>query len=253
MTMSMRSALVAATASFVAVPALAASVAQSTGTVRLLFPDVPPGVFVFRSEGNSDVQTYVPSFSTTIDLASGVEAEEAAPDDLAEFNSFCTPSSCSGLAPGDTESVFVQNYDGPNPASVATGPITISGMLEYDLSAFASVDDPDVDLAFATVDLAFFADASSQFDAPLFEASARAESPMGGPATDATAGSFAFELTLDPDGRGIFDTIELGVVLEAVSFADDASPAGPAPIPLPAAMPLFLAGLGGLALLRRRR
>ena len=251
--MLMRSALVAATASFVAVPALAASLAQSTGTVRLLFPEVPPGVFMFRSEGNFDIQTYVPSFSTVIDLSSGVEAEESSPDDSAEFNSFCTPSSCSGLAPGDAESVFIQNYDGPNPASVAAGPVTISGVLKYDLSASASVDDPDLDSAFATVELAFFANAASRFDAPLFEASARADAPGDGSATDSTVGSFAFEFTLDPEGSGVFDTVELGIVLQAVSFADDASAARPAPIPLPAAMPLLLASLGGLVFLRRRR
>ena len=248
--MSIRLQLTAAAVTLAASPGLAATIAESSGTVTLSFAEVPEGVFVFRAEDANDVQTYVPSFSTTLGVSTEAVAEESSVEDQDSFDSFCTTSTCSApVEPEKFESVFVQNFDGPGADSFAPGPITVSGMLDYDLSAFARVDDPSSDSAFALTTLEFFID-GDPFGTPLFEASARVEVPPEGNATTDTAtGTFPFDVVLDPDGSDIFvfDTVELQIRLESVSFAEDASP-----IPLPAGLPLLAVGLGGLALLRRR-
>ncbi|WP_165905233.1 VPLPA-CTERM sorting domain-containing protein [Rhodovulum euryhalinum] len=81
------------------------------------------------------------------------------------------------------------------------------------------------------------------------------------------SGSWSFDLALAPS-----ESVALGLLVDASGFADagfgplgaflafaDASvsvvgvrDSAPAPVPLPAALPMLLAGLGGLALLRRR-
>ena len=240
--------LTAAAVVLAASPGLAATVASSSGTVTLSFADVPEGVFVFRDEDALEVQTFAPSFSTTVEVSTEAVAEEASTEDQDFFDSFCSDATCSEPSGPDAESVFVQNFDGPNPETVATGPITVLGVLDYDLQAFGRVDDPAGDFAFASTTLEFFVD-GDPFGMPLFEASAGVDAPSGGnPAADSAVGSFPFDVVLDPEGGGVFDTAELQIRLESVSFAEDVSP-----IPLPAGLPLLAAGLGGLALLRRRR
>ena len=245
--MSIRLHLAAAAAVLAASPGLAATLASSSGTVALFFADVPEGVFVFRAEDANDVQTIAPSFSTTVEVSTEAQAEESSVEDQALFDSSCTVSTCSAPSgPEGFESVFVRNFDGPNPEAVATGPITLSGVLDYDLSSLGRVDDPASDSAFALATLEFFID-GDPFGDPFFAASARSDAPgEGNPSTGVESGSLPFDVVLDPQGAGILDTVELQLRIKSVSLAEDVSP-----IPLPAGLPLLAAGLGGLALLRR--
>lgn len=228
-------------------PATAATLAQSAGAFTLRFPNIPEGVFVFDATDDSGIASYVSSFSMTFDLSTRARADLAAREDVDVLDSYA-PVGTVGSSPF----VFARNFDGPNPDpdAVMRGPVVLGGFIDYNLSAAAAVDDPSVDRAQASLSLDLFArEPSTDVTTPLLMASARADTATSGDLDDQdqVEGSLAFDLTLDPNGAGLLSTIELGHFFESSAVAEDLSP-----IPVPATLPLLLAALSGLVLVRRQ-
>lgn len=243
-------ASILATVALMLVPmsSAAATLAQSAGTFTLHFPDIPEGVFVFSAEDDSGIASYAPSFSATYDLSTAARANVATRMEVDVLDAYA-PLDTVGSSPF----VFARNFDGPNPDpdTVAVGPIVLDGFIDYDLSVAAAVDDPSVDRARASLSLDVFARATSADETtPLLAASAYADTATTDDLDDEdeVQGSLAFDLALDPTGAGLFSTIEIGYFFESSAVAEDLSP-----VPVPAALPLLVAALGGLVLLRRQR
>ena len=148
-------------------------------------------------------------------------------------------------------SVFVQNHDGPNPGAVTPGPVTLSGVLDYALSARAAVDDPALDDAMGAVLLEMYVDGSPLGgDDPAFRVDAWADAESG---SDARRGSHRFELTIDPRVTRFGRNPPWRASRSASSPRRGARwTTSPPRFPLPAGLPAMAAALGALSLLRRR-
>lgn len=232
-------------------PASASTLAQSTGTFTISFPDIPEGIFVFNAKDDSGTAAYVPDFSVTYDLSTRARANLAGQEEVDVLDSY-GPVNTVGSSPF----IFVRNFDGPNPDpdEVASGPIILGGFIDYNLSVATAVDDPLVDRARAYLELdvstsgvpTATSGASPDEATSLLTISVNADT-AGSDDEDEAEGSLAFDVLIDPKEAGRFSTIEIGYFFESSAIAEDMSP-----IPVPAALPLFLTALGGLALLRRR-
>ena len=227
-------------AALAASPAAAASVAETSGWFALTFDEVPRGIYVYRDEDGGGVHDHVERFTTRFDLGTEARAEEAVDEQVEVVDSFL-----------GAPSVFVQNHDGPNPEAVAPGPVTLSGVLDYGLSASAAVDDAALDDAMGAVMLEMYVGGDPfDGDEPAFRVETWADAGRG---AAARRGSHRFDLTIAPRtmrfGRPGLETVEIGFFAEAWSAVDDVSPAQ---VPLPASLPAMIAGLGALAFLCRR-
>lgn len=242
------SVVATAALTFVSVsPATAATLAEAAGAFTLRFPNIPEGVFVFDAEDDSGIASYVSSFSVTYDLSAKARASLAAREEVNVLDSYA-PVGTVGSSPF----VFARNFDGPNPDpdAVMLGPVVLGGFIDYNLSVAASVDEASVDRAWASLSLDLFArEASTDVTTPLLMASARADTAASSDLDDQdkVEGSLAFNLTLDPGGAGLLSTIEVGHFFESSAIAEDLSP-----VPVPATLPLLLAALSGLVLVRRQ-
>jgi hypothetical protein len=129
--------------------------------------------------------------------------------------------------------VTVENNSGSNAKIVFE--------LSYTLSGTATIDNAAFDAAFLTILLAI-----STPSAPLVSEALTIELPAGGlSGGDTLSDSFQFTLAVD---AGAVDAISLSTTLSG-----SATTQAMAPVPLPAALPLFAAGLAAVGLAARRR
>lgn len=113
--------------------------------------------------------------------------------------------------------------------------------LTYALSGTAAIDDAAFDAAFLNLMLAI-----STPSAPLVAETITVDLPAGGLSGGGAVGNtFVFTLALD---AGDVDTIFLSTSLSGIATTQAMSP-----VPVPAALPLFAAGLAGLGLTASRR
>ena len=119
--------------------------------------------------------------------------------------------------------------------NTTAAPVSIAGQIVYDLRAFAAADAPERDDALAVIGVELLIDDEQV----LFE---EVVSEVAAPGEAALSDAFEYELTLPAFGAS-----EVALSVDGFAFVSE-----PAPIPLPAGLPLAAAALGGLALLRRR-
>ncbi len=221
--MSIPTAL-AATLALAASPALSATLAEISGGFSLSAAgEIPRGVEVSLDEPIAFSDTFVTPGSTA-------EAEADAPGDALsgriEARAF-TDGDAVALGEGlYVVGAFVENTTG--------GPLGVSALVDYDLTAFAAAGAPERDDALAAIALELLIDgAQVLFQEVVGEAAAPGEASL--------SDAFEYELLLPP-----FATAEVVLALDGFAFASE-----PAPVPLPAGLPLLAGALGGLALLRR--
>ena len=212
-----------------AAPALGATVAEGVASFAVsTMGELPPGVTVFLNEPSRNIYT------EETPLRARAEAFADGDGLSGEVSSLAVAEAdASGEAGAYSYAeYFVFGYV----ENVGAEAVTVPVVLDYELFAFAALDDPAVDDAFASAsaevrvngDEVFLEELLSTVDRGLGEVTA--------------SGPFSYDLTIPA-----LSSVDFGIGLIGVAGVEDASP-----IPLPAALPLLVAALGGLALLRRR-
>ena len=224
--MSIRIAL-AATLALAAQPALSATLAEISGGAALsAVGEIPQGVEVTSGEPVAFDDTFVTPGSA--------DAADAAAD--ARGDALSGVIAAAAFTIGDAvalgEALYVVSALVEN---TTQAPVSVLGRVVYDLTAFAAADAPERDDALAVVGVELLVDGEQV----LFE---EVVSDVAAPGEAALSDAFEYELTLPALGGA-----EVALSVDGFAFVSQ-----PAPIPLPAGLPLMAAGLGGLALLRRR-
>ena len=224
-------AALALPAVILAAPALAATVAEGGGAFAIAPTDLPEAVILSFPEATSDFASEASGPLSSADALA--ETGVATGGVSAQARAEATPSGEAGRA--EARAFATTRFTLENPTKA---PLTVTAVLSYELLASVAVDDPARDAAFASTSL----ELRTNGETLLFEEAVR---EAGLPGREWIDEVFDPVFLILPGG-----TTEVFVRLETQANARDASPA---PIPLPAGLPLLLAGLGGLGLLRRRR
>ena len=230
--MTLRATLLAAPVALAALPAAAVPLAEFQGSFQFSF-DFPEG----GSVETDDLLVGVPDV-----VQSGDGVVEGAVDDFGDTGVTDEEEdyAISGLATAGTNGEASILF-GPPTYEIVTlneteSELVASLVVEYTLSASASVDDPSTENASSEISFVFSPgdfSADGFIDTLSFDAS--------NPGSDTVSGVFQTDLVLEPSSNQLL----------TINLAGEAS-ATAAPIPVPAALPLMIAALGGLALLRRR-
>lgn len=228
--------LIAATAfGLAASPALTATVAQTSAFFTLeAVGDVPAGIFITAFDPVLGTRVETDGALAFADSVSdGFTTSDTSEADFGDVSASASADTTGGGEPGTAFGealvelpLFVEN--------TTDDVLTITGLLDYDLSALVSIDDPVTDDAFAEVLLEFSILGDVIFSQEIFA--------DVGSAADSAAGIFEIPLTL-PGNFGA----DVLLRAESMAFATDVSP-----VPLPASLPLLAAALAGVAALRRR-
>lgn len=223
--------LAAAALAVLAAPALAATVAEGGGAFAIAPTNLPEDVILSFPEATSDFASQASGPLSSADALA--ETGVATGGAFAEARAEATPSGEAGRAEASAFATTVFTLENPTEA-----PLTVTAVLSYQLLASVAIDDPALDDALASTSLELLTNGETLF----FEEAVR---EAGLPDREWIDDVFDPVFLILPGG-----TTEVFVRLETQASAQDASPA---PIPLPAGLPLLLAGLGGLGLLGWRR
>lgn len=222
--MRLRLPLIAAASALLATAAPAATITEASGSFALAAGAIPEGLSVTLEAPYAFADSYE-------------GPGDAVADAQAEGDDVSGAVSAQAVAYGGAGSVAQAVYGVAAFVSNGTdAALSLSGVLDYDLAVSAASDDPGGKIAYASIFVELLIDG----DLVFFEEVLRDVDQLG---ADGSTGSFEQALEVPAFGETLVE-----VYLDAYVVAVDA-----APIPLPAALPLLAAGLGGLALLRRRR
>lgn len=232
-----RSIVAAAALGALSAPALAATVAETSGSFTLgLTGEVPPGLRFTVEDPTLEADEATTGVLSEADaFADGFATPDPTGIDTGEVATTARADTTGGGTPGAAFAdalvriaIFAEN--------TTDDLIFATGRLAYDISAFVAIDDPATDNASAGVLLELFIAGGLVFsDEVLADAAS--------PGEVTSSGVIDLELPL-PGGFGA----PVVLTLTGTSLVDDVSP-----VPLPAGLPMLAAALGGLAVLRRRR
>lgn len=225
----------AAALSVAALPALGATLAQTSGVFTLeAVGDVPAGISITAFDPVLD--TASAADGPLSDTAASADGFTTSDTDEADFGDLSAAAIADTTGGGEAGSAFAESFvELPLFVQNTTDDfLTVSGLLTYDLSATVTIDDPSVDQASAGLLLEFVILGDVVFSEQVFADAGMTE--------DSAVGEFLIPLTL-PGNFGA----EVSLVAGATASSSDVSP-----VPLPAGLPLLAAALAGLAALRRR-